>query len=357
MSKETAMLMEYNGMGIFFSLILTFSATYLAVELCDQYRLRLTKELQDNGFMPCRYSMPVLMAVCLGGAGVWCMQVLWTSTMTFRYEGSSMDLAHDPVYLSASLVVALVTTFIGVVAAAQDSIFIKTKAEITELLVSDASELPLHRARRMHSLSMLRMLSLRSPQCVLLGGSLAGSGYVVSSYLAVKAMVFSANTQIDWHSGRLVAMSIITVACSMLTFWMMFRLLPLCPSFDSLRWLCAAIMTAGLSSLCHLDIEAAAVHCSEEQSGDNFRSAFSKDSVLDGVEMAAVAVLLLIGIFVIRTLRRLATRRSAYLPSGDGPSFRASYRYSSQRTATNIKRSQTLPDTVTDDGKPSSDLA
>ncbi len=122
-------------------LTFAFLGAYVAISLCEQLRLSAVhqnqpKLLGDN-------SLVVIMAIFLGGVGIWCMHFVGMSAMHLENSDSGIviHLEFGVIRTVMSLVSVVLLLYIGLLIGAHDVVFRKTKTEIVEMFIDQSKSL------------------------------------------------------------------------------------------------------------------------------------------------------------------------------------------------------------------------
>eukprot|EP01031_Cornospumella_fuschlensis_P030839 gene30839-37263_t len=250
--------------------------------------------------------LQILIAVCLGGVGTWCMHVIGMSSLTLqRADGSNITIGYNVGISIWSLLAVLVMVTISVMIASNDPMFAKTKKEIIDAFVNRTSSMSMADAMKISHLGILKIICTQSLGRLLLGGVVAGSGVLVMHYTGVAAMEFEGT--IRWRAGIVAVSVFIAIAACMAAFWILFRLLSIFPRMESLRLLSAFIMGIAVCGV-HLTGMMASNYVAGQNGQDTLtmgNDVITPVQSLYGPLITAVVVLWLVNLYVLVDMRNL----------------------------------------------------
>eukprot|EP01039_Chlorochromonas_danica_P006247 gene6247-6888_t len=283
---------------------LAFAACYMVTCLCEQLRLTcISNALSETNQNEKIMTLQILTAVCLGGIGKWSMHVIGMSSLVLHDDhGRHITVNYNVGVSVMSLIVVLVTSTISIIIATKDPMFAKSKKEIIDMFLEHAAGLSMNDAMKISAFDIIRIISTKSLNHLLLGGMVAGSGVAVMHYIGVAAMDFEG--QIDWLPGVVAASVLIACVACMAAFWILFRLLSIFPSYESLRLASAFIMSIAVCGVHYIGMMASVFVTSSGARGARMGTAtMTPNQSLIGPLVAAVAVLWMINLYVLIDLR------------------------------------------------------
>jgi NO-binding membrane sensor protein with MHYT domain len=234
-------------------------------------------------------SCMILMAVCLGGSGIWCMHLIGMSAMRFvGIDGNVIAVRLDIGMTVLALATALSVAAAGLYVGSLDSVFTKHKHDIVEMFMKAASGLSLDKASHMNHQDIVCLVATRAPLHLVGGGLIAGCGIVVSFYVGMAAMRFPGH--IVWDFGIVAASILIAFAASTAAFWILFRLLSLYANRESLRIACALTMACAVCGMHYTGIVAATFELDEAATAVATTGTMSVDTALLASLLVSAAI-------------------------------------------------------------------
>lgn len=248
------MMDHYNPEVVVLSFSIAFLGSYMAISMCEQYR-QCRIGLVESRHVP-TFAYLGIMAVCLGGVGIWCMHFIGMSAVVI-YDGNDqqIDVRFDIGLTILSLILVLAFSLLGFYISSHDQIFMKTKRQIVELLIEDTASLTFRDIGAIKPTQILWIMGTHFPQHLLGGGLCTGSGVVVMHYVGMAAMRFPGT--IVWNKGIIAASIIIAFAASTAAFWILFRLLSMYANKENLRLACAFTMAVAVCGMHYVGMVAA----------------------------------------------------------------------------------------------------
>ena len=139
------MLLEIIGTAIVVSYIFSFSGSFIAVCLGEQYRQCLISHTQLVG----ANSLLWLMALAIGGVAIWSMHFIGMGAMVFKDSETHtiIPVKFDFILTVVSFIVGVVFVYIGLYIATYDRVFIRNHEEFDKMMISDASRLTIKELR------------------------------------------------------------------------------------------------------------------------------------------------------------------------------------------------------------------
>jgi NO-binding membrane sensor protein with MHYT domain len=233
---------HWSGGLIVLSFVLAFMGAYSTVCLAEQHRI--AGSLKAKVFSQTMYL--VMMAISLGGVCIWSMHFIGMSAVDFKdQEGNVIAFRFDMVKSFLSMMSSIVFVFVGLHISSRDKMFCREKEEIFELILAEGKADSLDMVRQKHYL--VKVALFRGTGRLILGGIIAGGGVCIMHYIGMLAM--TADMNVHWNGGVVFASVLIAVVAATAAFWILFRLLALYPTYESLRFLSslvAAIAVCGM---------------------------------------------------------------------------------------------------------------
>jgi NO-binding membrane sensor protein with MHYT domain len=274
--------------GVLVSIALAFISAYSAVSFADIFRMSLRGTPK---YFPSEVIL-FLMAISIGGCAIWSMH--FTGMTALRIEdgnGERVTLDYNSGVTIISLLVAVIFVYIGLYISSRDRVFTKDKEELFRMLMADAQNHSLKSLKDKSTLYRLAVLKGLSPLAI--GGMVTGAGVCVMHYIGMMAL--TAPVTIKWNPGLVVLSVIIAVVASIAAFWILFRLLPLFPAYESLRVGSSLIMAIAVCGMHYTGMMAATYEESTNLSG--YRVGSDKISNAEAGIEALVSSLILNWIF------------------------------------------------------------
>ena len=248
------MKISFDPKIVLISFGIAFLGSYISICYCDQYRLFRSGLLHSKTFAPSVYLF--LMAVSLGAIGVWCMHFVGQSALKLHSpEGSHLSVYYNIPVTVASFLSVLIFSWAGLFISSYDIAFTKTKSQLAEAFVENASQMSIHEIRKLSATKILYLISVNSLQHLIGGGFLTGAGVVVMHYVGMSAIRFQGHIQ--WNIGIIVSSVVIAFVASTAAFWILFRLLSIFPHKEVLRITSALLMAVAVCGVHYSGMAAA----------------------------------------------------------------------------------------------------
>lgn len=159
-------------------------------------------------------------------------------------SGERVPLSFDVGLTIVSLVSAICFVHLGLVISSRDRAYTRTKPQIAEMTVLDASNMTIKQIR---STNLATMALFKDLVPLLTGGVVTGFGIVVMHYVGMKAIIFPGS--ISNNPGIITASIVIAVFTSSTAFWILFRFLALHPHQEQYRVASALVMAAAVCGM------------------------------------------------------------------------------------------------------------
>jgi NO-binding membrane sensor protein with MHYT domain len=306
-------MMEFRNNIVFLSYAISFLGAYLTISLCEQVRLLY---LRDGSMGNQKYQWFLLMGISLGGVGIWCMHFIGMSAMILHDdEGNKVPVFYNIPITIASLIVAILTTAMGIYLLSFDRLFAKSQHELFEMFVDDLKHLPLNKVRQSKTMALLQLITLKSVGYLVIGGIVTGSGVCIMHYVGMSAVAFDG--QLEWDAGIVAASVLIAVFAATAAFWILFRLLSIYPGKEHLRITCALIMGIAVCGMHYTGMVAATFvvdndHSHSYKFSDNPMYVSDEDIEIP-VLLTAMFVLWVLIIVVLADLRKQVHKYQAFM--------------------------------------------
>jgi NO-binding membrane sensor protein with MHYT domain len=275
----------YSWRVILLSFGVAFLGSYCAITACEQYRLTRIGIVQSRFVSSILYLL--IMAVCLGGVGIFCMHFIGMSALKLEdHEGNNVPIRYNIGMTVLSLIMVLMFSTLGFYIGSHDQVFMKTKKQIVDMFVLDSEHMSMKKIKHISPYQVLSIILTRKPQHLLAGGLVTGSGVVVMHYIGMYAMVFPGH--IVWDAGIIAASCIIAFIASTAAFWILFRLLSIYPNKENLRIMCALTMAIAVCGMHYCGMGAAKMVLDPDTKVENHTSFDTYSTFFAGVLSAAI---------------------------------------------------------------------
>jgi NO-binding membrane sensor protein with MHYT domain len=182
-----------------------------------------------------------------------------------------------------SLITVIVCVLGGLYIAKMDPMFGKSRAQVADYILRHATGENLK--RKYTQFDILFCLATCELQYIIAGGVVAATGICIMHYIGMDGMVF--NGKIEWNIGILVASVIIAVIAASAAFWILFRLLSVYHSKESLRMISAIIFAIAKCAVHYVGMVAASYKAADSPMELDFPSDdFSQTQALTGALLA-----------------------------------------------------------------------
>eukprot|EP01041_Mallomonas_annulata_P013313 gene13313-28204_t len=174
---------EWKPAMVLLSYGISTIGAYVAVSLCEQYRLSRTNIAKTpKGTMNSNLIL-ALTAISLGGVGVWCMHFVGMGALLLiNPDGDEVVVDYDIGLTIASILIVIFCLFVSLLIASRDRAYLKTKEEILEMIVEDASKMGVKISNK--NLVIL-VTSLKYPHYLIGGGFITAIGVCIMHYLGM----------------------------------------------------------------------------------------------------------------------------------------------------------------------------
>jgi NO-binding membrane sensor protein with MHYT domain len=144
----------------------------------------------------------------------------------------------------ASLIASLLFVYIGLLVSSKDRAYSKSREDIAEMTLSDASSMTIKEIKETNFLILALFKDLSH---LITGGIITASGIVTMHYIGMMAVVFPGT--ITWNIGLVFSSVIIAIVASIGAFWILFRLLALYPDNEMFRLAGSIVMAVAISGM------------------------------------------------------------------------------------------------------------
>ena len=189
----------------------------------------------------------------LGGVAIFSMHFVGMGSMILTADdGSRVPLSFDSGLTLASLIAAIAFVHLGLVISSRDRAYIRTRPQIAEMTVLDASNMTI---KQIQSTNLATLALFKNIVPLITGGFVTGSGIVVMHYVGMKAIIFPGVIQND--PGIIAASIFIAIFTSATAFWILFRFLAVYPHQERYRIASALVMAAAVCGMHYTAAEGA----------------------------------------------------------------------------------------------------
>ena len=293
---------EWNLKYLFISFTMAFLGSYSAVTLAELYRVVCRIRPKIIGPEITLF----LMAVSIGMSAIWSMHFVGMNAVTFSYDNSPLEIRYNLFLTTVSLLAAIACVYFGLFISSRDQMFTMSKEEFIQLILREVKSFHSLRDKKI----LFKLILLRNPLPLILGGSIMGSGVLVMHYIGMMAMTM--NAKVHWNVGIVIASVIIAVVASSAGYWILFRLLALYPAMESLRFGSACVLTIAVCAVHYIGMAAATYSYDETPlSSQASGSAIEKDTIVQIVVLLSLVQNYFISMIVQAELRSCHHRLSA----------------------------------------------
>lgn len=311
--QNVAMRITFIPGLVILSFGISFAGSYLAISVCEQYRQCRLTNVPSKLFSPLAYLG--IMSICLGGVGIWSMHFTGMSAMVmFNSAGERMEERYHIGFTVLSLILVIIFSALGFYISSHDDIFMKSKKEILECIVEDASAYSISKAKKITPIQMIWIIGTHSPKYLIYGGLCTGSGVIVMHYVGMAAMEF--HGRIYWNAGIIAASCFIAIFAATAAFWILFRFLSVYAHYEYLRIISALIMAIAICGMHYTGMIAGRFDLDNSVRLNYEDTMSTTDAFLSVISFTSI-ISLLTGIIVLSDLRHAVHKLSYELSRAD----------------------------------------
>lgn len=253
--SSDAIVQSFDVSLLLLSFVVAYFGSYMAISLSEQ--LRSSCMAHKKFFILRNFAWLMLIGLSLGGVGIWGMHFVGMAACIPRniQTNKTVDVNFNVAITMISLLIAVLTISCGILIASQDRLFAKSKFEILEMFVSDTQKMNMAQIRKAKDWMIIRIMSTKSLDKLIVGGIIAGGGVCAMHYLGMEAIEFDG--RIKWNAGIVAASILIAITAATAAFWILFRVLSIFPGKESLRQAAAIIMTVAVCGMHYTGMAAA----------------------------------------------------------------------------------------------------
>jgi NO-binding membrane sensor protein with MHYT domain len=303
---------EWNLNYLFISFAMAFLGSYSAVSLAELYRVVCRIHSKFIGPQVTLF----LMSISIGFSAIWSMHFVGMNAITVSYETTPLETNLNLFITILSLLAAITCVYFGFYVSSRDQMFTMSKEEFIQLILSEVKSFQSLRDNKI----LFKLILLRNPLPLILGGSIMGSGVIVMHYLGMMA-VSTENTKMHWSVGIIITSIFIAIIASSAAYWILFRLLALYPTMESIRLGSACVLTVAVCAVHYIGMLSASYSYDQPNSSSSspsssssstpFSSTVSKGSVVPIVILLSLIYNFLISMIVQAELRSCYYRLSS----------------------------------------------
>lgn len=226
---------------VFLSVIIAFCGAYMTVSIAELF---ISIEVDEHSFK--NHFLLLCMAVSTGGVSIWCMRQVAMGAVIFETSaGVYIPISHDVGMTFIAFLCAVVMSFAGLYVATLDSAFAKDMDDVFEMILMDASRESLAGVRDKDSLMRIVLLKGMTSTSIVAGGVLIGGGISLMHYIGMLAM--RGDFELSWKPALVVASVVLACFVGSAGVWLIFRLLALYPTYESLRVIASIVIAAAVT--------------------------------------------------------------------------------------------------------------
>jgi NO-binding membrane sensor protein with MHYT domain len=301
---DTIVTVKWKINYLFISFAMAFIGSYSAVTLAELYRI--VCRIHPKFLSP--QAALFLMAVSIGMSAIWSMHFVGMSAISLSHQQILLETDLNLFLTFVSLLAPIVCVYFGLFLSSRDQMFTMNKEEFIQLILAEVKSFHSLRDRRI----LFKLILLRNPLPLILGGSVMGSGVLVMHYIGMMA-VSTKNTSIHWNIPIVITSILIAIIASIVGYWILFRLLALYPAIESLRIGSACVLTVAVCAVHYIGMAAASYSYDSNSNTYPFSSTttVSNDSVVPFVILVSLIFNYVISMIVQAELRSCHYRLSA----------------------------------------------
>ena len=269
---------EWSSTLILESILMAFLGSYSAVCLTELYRVSRRMNAKFFGDQ----SVLIFSALAVGGSAIWCMHFVGMGALSLKTpDGIEVNVKYNLGLTILSFVCAVVCVYWAMYVSTRDTIFILSKDEICKLIARETKDMKTARNKYI----LVKHFLLRNLTPIVLSGFIAALGVCLMHYIGMMAM--ECDAVIIWNPGVVAASVLVAVAVASIGFWILFRLLALYSSTESLRALSAIVITVAVCAVHYIGMAAATYEMSDQEiSMQNNKSMTASVSAKDATRTA-----------------------------------------------------------------------
>ena len=245
---------EYDKAIIAVSFGIAFIGSYLATSITEQLRLSYVLSAFVTHQHVTRWY--VLMGLAMGAVGLWGTHIIGLSAMrVYTEQGDQVPLYYAVGMTVISLILVCITTTVAMIVSSYDPMYLKTKTELIEQYIPESVHMSAEQINMLKKKKIPWIIATKELWYLLFGGLIQGFGAVGMHYVGVQSLRFQGH--FHFEANEIVASIFVAVIGSLITFWMIFRLLSLYPYREGLRVLCSITMALICCGIHYVGMKAA----------------------------------------------------------------------------------------------------
>lgn len=222
------------------SFVISFIGIYVGVGMAEQLRQSLTDDRNVHGYEVniSRSKKHLLYLIAFGTAvgavGVWGMHHASLYALDLEDDqGNSYPIRSNVGIQLLTLVMVSVTTTAGLMIAAYDDMFSKTKLAIVDEFIAESKRLSMREIKSITLRKVLITIATKKLGRLLCGGVVGAGGMIIMLYVSMCGLDF--NGYIRYNVGLVVLAVLVSVLSIQCGYWIFFRLLSIFPDQEWLR--------------------------------------------------------------------------------------------------------------------------
>ncbi|CAM9363247.1 unnamed protein product, partial [Ectocarpus fasciculatus] len=255
--KNSGLHLTWNIPYLLLAAAVAFAGAHVTVSLADQYRISCAIKPKLMG----KKLLLFMMAFSYGGVGTWTVHFVGMGALVLKdSDGESIHRKFDRVYIAVSLLSAVCVTYIALLIAARDTLHTKSRDDIYKMVLDDSVP---GSANAVRSRSMLIRNALTTRLRYLVFGGIVGSaGVCATHYIGNLALLTPVDIEMDL--GLSVASTIVAIVGSVVSFWVLFRVLALYPEYEKFRLMYIVVVTATICGMHFTGVAATTFHLRDD---------------------------------------------------------------------------------------------
>ncbi|CCI48111.1 unnamed protein product [Albugo candida] len=261
----------------------------------------------------------IIAAVVLGGGGIWSMHFTGMNALKIRLQNKqTLEIDFEGWLTILSFIFAVGGVLVGLLIASRDPFFLELEREKrAQLLAANLRKMNMTQLMKKESAERnIRFTAMFSRLWrICFGGIWTALGVLGMHYTGMLAQ--RTNLQMTVMAPFVVLSCIVAFVTANAAFWIIFRLLPLWPSNDSLRFVSALIMGVAVCGTHYSGMAAATYRYSSVNTADTTRLVVKGSSASTVASHGSLLICFWIsGFYVIRPLRTVASKYYVLHPGG-----------------------------------------
>nr|CCA23747.1 conserved hypothetical protein [Albugo laibachii Nc14] len=294
---------HWDAATIILSYVISVTGSFCTIQLMEQWRFE-QRPRKKRLFL-------FIAAVVLGGGGIWSMHFTGMNALQIRLEnGEALSIDFEAWLTILSFILAVGGVLVGLLIASRDPFFLELEREKrAQLLAANLRKMNMTQLMKKESAERnIRFTAMFSRLWrICFGGIWTALGVLGMHYTGMLAQ--RTNLSMTVMAPFVVLSCIVAFVTANAAFWIIFRLLPLWPSNESLRFVSALIMGIAVSGTHYSGMAAAAYEYSPINTADTASFVVKGSSASTVASHGSLLFCFWIsGFYVIRPLRAVASK-------------------------------------------------